>query len=840
MKVSSYARRLSWRVFWLPLLVGVCLLVTVFVGMTFWDRANCVQVKNMTLEFMTNQVNFYVTSQTSDQVKSLVRLQDKIKALSYSMERTGGITQQDLDDYVQHQRLDRVILTDGDLQCVLVNTGNEVPEKVCAELLEMDVVRDILRYPKKSYMTRLNVDGINYDVAVIARSDANGLMIGVDSKDNLVADPQDVTLNTLFAGFTFEMDGVAVLTDGENVLSTSDPELKGMTQDALRAASKLDRIDDSAELVYLRFNGKNWYGGKSQSNGYQLYAFFPAFRVFETRAIVSFISVTLYVIAWLTLVTIRVRNERQDFEQSQKQLHTVQSISSIYSFTYLVHLPTNTIEFIQMPLQMVERLRGKTDAAAALRLLRNTYLAEEYRAAHEAFADLSTLSERLHGRKCLTFTYRDVRDEWYQSFIIPQSWDKRGDVESALFVTRNVSEEKRREVDYQNQLRKSAEQAERANAVKTDFLRSMSHDIRTPINGIRGMVNIGRHYLNDPKKEAECLDKIMSASGFLLDLVNNVLDMSKLEAGSVRLDKKPFDLHAICREVVNIIENTAQEHGVIVIADQLQAMHTQLIGSPLHLRQVLLNIAGNAVKYSHPAGTVHLSCRELSAEADTAHFAFTCADTGVGMSKEFQQHAFEPFAQESANARTAYAGTGLGLAIAKELVEKMGGTISFTSELGVGTTFVLDLPFKVQQAVETAVAPAQQYAEDLHGFQVMLVEDNNMNVEIGRFLLQEEGADVTVVRNGQQAVERFSSAEPGSFDVILMDVMMPVMNGLDATRAIRALERPDAKEIPIIAMTANAFADDVERSLQAGMDEHLTKPLDPVQVVQAIHRHCRK
>ena len=372
----------------------------------------------------------------------------------------------------------------------------------------------------------------------------------------------------------------------------------------------------------------------------------------------------------------------------------------------------------------------------------------------------------------------------------------------------------------------------------------MSHDVRTPINGIRGMVAISRHYAGDETKQEECREKILSASGFLLDLVNDVLDMNKLESGSVQLEERPFSLGEVMESVLSIIEIRAGERGVVLHREVMDVVHDRLIGSPLHLRQILLNISSNAVKYNHPGGSVAISCRELP-PADPAvrgpvTFTFTCADTGVGMSQEFQTRAFEPFAQEDTTVHSTYSGTGLGLPIAKELVEHIGGSISFVSQQGKGTTFTIVLPFlpDPDSAAPAAPVPVEELPS-IAGARVLLAEDNDMNREITRFVLEKQGVQVVEALDGRQAVEAFAQSAPGSFDVVLMDVMMPVMDGLEATRRIRSMDRPDAKTVPIFALTANAFVDDQVRSRKAGMNEHLPKPLDAPKLILLIRKYLR-
>lgn len=409
-------------------------------------------------------------------------------------------------------------------------------------------------------------------------------------------------------------------------------------------------------------------------------------------------------------------------------------------------------------------------------------------------------------------------------------------------MDRQFQEEQRaREQDYQKDLEEAARKAESANIAKTEFLQRMSHDIRTPINGIRGMIEIGNYYSSDLNKQAECRKKIWDASGLLLELINEVLDMGKMESGEVVLEERPFQVVDLVQEIVDVLEKQAAERGVTITCEDFSVQHPYLIGSPLHVKRLLMNIVSNAIKYNKDSGSIRLTCREVSFEDGKAWIEFICADTGIGMSEEFQQHLFEPFTQENTDARSTYGGTGLGMAITKSLVDKMGGSITFESKLNIGTTYFIVIPFPVdeekreEQIVE---APAELFS--LRGRKVLLAEDNELNMEIAEFLLENAGIVVTKAYNGKEALERFEQSEIDEFDAVLMDVMMPVMDGYEATKAIRALNRKDAKKIPILAMTANAFAEDRRKALIAGMNEHLTKPLESEKVLRALAACCAK
>ena len=407
------------------------------------------------------------------------------------------------------------------------------------------------------------------------------------------------------------------------------------------------------------------------------------------------------------------------------------------------------------------------------------------------------------------------------------------------YVQRYQKEQMEQEKIYQEKLIEEAEKAEHANRSKTIFLQRMSHDIRTPINGILGLVEIGDHYAQDMQKQAECRRKIHNSGKLLLDLVNEVLDMGKMESGEVFLEEVPFALPELIDEVADSFYRSAAEHNIVLHKETPELSHPELVGSPLHLKRLLMNILSNAAKYNRENGEIWVRCREIRCEGQTAWIEFQCADTGIGMSEEFQKHIFEPFAQEKIHARSSYGGTGLGMSISKSLVDAMGGTICFDSKQGVGTTFYITLPFRICDAPQAAEPQETQAAVSLSGMRLLLTEDNELNMEVAAFLLENSGAIVIKAWNGKEALDIFAASPRDSFDVILMDVMMPVMDGYEAAAAIRELPRADAQTTAIIAMTANAFAEDRQKAYESGMNEHLAKPLDKEKLLRTIAKYRR-
>ena len=373
--------------------------------------------------------------------------------------------------------------------------------------------------------------------------------------------------------------------------------------------------------------------------------------------------------------------------------------------------------------------------------------------------------------------------------------------------------------------------AKKANSAKTDFLRHMSHDIRTPLNGIIGMINISERYCGDKEKLYECKAKVMQSMDYLQSLLNNVLDIGRVESGTLQLEHKPFDLIAMLAKQISIVETNAKEYGISFEggASMSTFHHRYFIGSEEYLNRLLMNLAGNAVKYNRRGGKVILYFNEISSDDKTAVFEFVCSDTGLGMSKEFQKHAFESYAREGKETTNGYSGAGLGLSIVKDIVDRMNGTIKLESKENVGTTFTVTIPLEIDHNAEKE---QQKKVEkpDLSGKSVLLVEDNELNREIAKMLLEDEKMVVTTAENGEEAVDIVSQSVPGRFDFIFMDIMMPVMDGLEAARQIRTLNRKDTKEIPIIAMTANAFQDDIRDCIDAGMNAHIAKPIDSKKI----------
>ena len=698
--------------------IGAVLVIVVGFNTVRAESAQTREQLGNTIDYVKEQCTTYTRYNAASVTKSLMRIMDNAQQVNRNIGYEGSaVDEERLRFYAQEQRLTGIILldTDGSVQCEY--NGDLLNFLTLQEYIERDTVLDVVRYPQKTYASRIDLpDGSYVDISAYGRTDVPGVIVAYYHTTAEYARNYTLTIQGSLAGYNTRDDGVIVVADGDRIIASNDEALADTKVEDSRILQQIKSNLSSAEVGYFKCDGGTYFGGLDRSRDYYIYAYVSD-RMVATDMVKNMMAALIIYLIMLTAI------------------------------------------------QMFRRRSARE------------YLAEQ----------------------------------------------------------------DRREREFRGQLMESAEKAEQANRAKTEFLQRMSHDIRTPINGIRGMIEIANYYKDDPDKQTECRKKIWDASGLLLELVNEVLDMGKLESGEIMLEEREFDLKELLDSVGVVVDKQARERGITIITDSYPVEHRYLLGSPLHLRRLLMNIISNAVKYNHAGGEVRLGCREKpSADPETAQIEFTCADTGIGMSEEFQKHVFEPFAQERNFARSEYGGTGLGMPIAKSLAEKMGGTLSFVSRQGVGTTFTLSLSFRICHAPEKRNKPKRLLqTSSIVGLHVLVAEDNRMNMEIAEFVLNVEEASIIKAVNGEEAVRIFADSRPGEIDAILMDVMMPVMDGLEATRRIRAMKRPDARTIPIIAMTANAFAEDRQLAFAAGMDMHIAKPLEGSEMVETLERFVK-
>ena len=520
----------------------------------------------------------------------------------------------------------------------------------------------------------------------------------------------------------------------------------------------------------------------------------------------------------------------------------IEAIAKSYQYISRIDISKNWFEEISN--RAVENMNYKKsgEVTSGNRNACKKFVAEEYQEAFLKFADITTLPVRMKNEETIVMEYQMKDGNWHKLRFIEKKRDKDGNLTHVLCAIRSISDVKKKEQELLQQVAEARKDA----ALKSRFLSNMSHDIRTPINGIIGMTELADRYPDNPEIQKKCREKLLESARHLVSMVNDILDMNKLETEQFVENDIPFNLAAVLNRVNTDQQMQAGKKKIDYVVDwkKSEMNHMYLMGNPVYIEKLLTVITDNAVKFTKPGGNVSVWCREISEDDERAFYEFGCSDNGIGMSEEFAGHAFEMFSQENKTSRTQYEGTGLGLAIAKKITERLGGTIEIKSKKNYGTTVTMTIPFKtgVQNLMQYTENVNTESTEDipLEGLHALIAEDNELNLEIAKLMLEEKGICVECAADGKEAVAKFEESEPGYYDVIFMDIMMPYMNGWDATRKIRTLQRPDADKIPIIAMSANAFAEDIINSHISGMNWHLTKPIDADKLMTALKECIRK
>ena len=949
------ARTKRNRLFLLALaVVGVC----VFVLFTNLNRAMLRETLDETLTFVETRVHLYEIDEANDRIKSLTRLQDKAAALRDEMRLKDDFTPSDLNAFADVQRLTGVLVLDGEMQLEMQSTRDGNAMQLWKQQLQSDYVREILDYPQKSYAARVEQDGEIYDFAALARTDAPGLLIAYALKDS--EDVGDLTVGYLLDNFPLEHGGVATICEDDVVLTSNSAEQLNRTREECQQMYNDKQTRVSGGIAELHSSRGVWYGSRKNVGRYEVYVFFPAGQVFMMRNIIFVSYLALTVMTYLMVLLLQSRADKDALQETQKRMGIITALGTAYESIMLVDLEKNTVETLKdipgeeqynrtRPIQREEQVR-RTQAT----------IAEQYRAEYLEFVDMTTVPARLKNHSSLAFTARTVNDQWFTTLLIPQRTDEDGSVTAVLVATRDATIEKQTEQKQEDALRSALAAAEHANKAKTVFLNSMSHDIRTPMNAILGFTALATTHLDNAEMVKDYLQKISVSGQHLLSLINDVLDMSRIESGTIKLDNAPVHLPDVLHDLRTIIQGNISAKQLDLYIDTQDIRHEDIITDKLRLNQILLNIVGNAVKFTPAGGTINIRVKEKPcSRSGCTTFVFSVKDNGIGMSPEFQQHVFDSFAREQTATRSGIQGTGLGMAITKNIVDMMGGTITLQSEQGKGSEFTVTLDCKVSKTSvksqpipelrgaralvvdddaqtcmsvsrmlreiemtadwttsgKEAILRAQEAHEqgrdfkvyiidwlmpDMNGIEtvrrirkviepgtpiiiltaydwsdieqeareagvtafvakplfmselravlthtqtepqpmqmpqhagyagkkVLLVEDNELNREIATAILEQAGLQVDSVEDGTDAVARMNTAAEDQYDLILMDIQMPQMDGYTATRKIRAMDNPRKANIPIVAMTANAFDEDRKKAFAAGMNAHVAKPID--------------
>ena len=815
--------------------------VTFFVGQVI-DVTSMEKKLDATLANLRSQCINYDTIVTADMTKSIMRLAEQITEVRRDIELSGTLPGgESLRSFAREQRISALAILNENLEPDVLYADDTFNFDDWRSTISSDAIANIMNYSKKVYCERV-YHGRLYDLAAVSRFDAKGIIVGWRHQSSLLVAESRSSLDSLISGSETENGITVYITSGGVVHGTNAADMNEKKVEDIPELAELDKSELFGGLVRVKTAGGVCYGGKLRYREYTLYVCYPHSQMFSACRVLIPFMIGLYLLCCLVGYMLQVRIERRHLEEAKARIDTIKSISSIYVICFMVNLKDDRYDIIRAPSSFMEYLYGTMNLRQLAQVMCNRFVADDGREDYRKFINAETLSARLWGNTYIEHDCMGADGTWYKSIIIPDSTDENGELNSVIFVVRDVSEQKKREIEYKKQLERTTADALRANAAKTEFLRRMSHDIRTPINVIMGMTDIGDRFPDDAERQKYCREKIHSASALLLELVNDVLSLNRIDSGGLTLEKKWFDIRQCLGEVYSVIDTQALRKDIDFNITPLDAPHCHLIGSPLHVRQVIMNILSNAIKYTTNGGKITASFREVSFDGRVAVTEFECADNGIGMSREFQEKMFEPFIQEAPDEYNPYGGIGLGLAIVKKLVDKMGGTISVDSERGVGTKFTVRLPF-VADDNENA---QNDFSGDENGntlpdgIRVLVAEDNELNMEIAEFILSQNGAVVTCANDGEQAVYAWQQSAVGEFSVILMDLMMPNMDGFGAAKAIRASDRADAGTVPIIAMSANDFDDDVRMCIDAGMNAHISKPIDAGKLIEIINKFVTK
>ena len=939
---------------------GVLLIILIFVGVIIWglftglDRNALESEFTNTTAFTKAHLQNYEEYTANDRVKSLVRLLDKTEELGNDIENVKSYSQKELDDYVVEQRLTGALVLDKKLNIVFQSTNTKY---LWEEIKNKDYIKEILEHSEETYTERIEVKDTSYDLAVIARQDAKGLIVAYAQKDTKSVG--DMTISSIFADFPISMDGVIVVSLDDKVVSTNQKKILGKTTKELQKIYSNSFKENTEKIIHTKINNKVWYGSKDKMGEYTLYVFFPSSQVFLTRSIACGLYVAVAILTYLLLLLIYSNIEKVALRQSQKRMRIINALGTAYSSITLFNLVDKKAEMVKKADDNDPVPNTNLFSKESLEQHVSKAVDKRYSEKFLEFIDMDTVTERLKGHRSLTYTMKMANGKWLLSIIVPQRFDKDGNIVAVLLANRDVTKEKEKELEQENELRNALAVAEHANKAKTNFLNSISHDIRTPMNAVIGFTALAITHIDNKDVVVDYLKKINISGQHLLSLINDVLDMSRIESGSVKLEEVKVHLPDVFHDLRSIIQGNICSKQQDLYIDTQNVVHENIITDKLRLNQVLLNIVSNAIKFTPSGGMINIRVTESpSGREGFSTYSFSVKDNGIGMSKEFQEHIFDTFAREQTVTKSGIQGTGLGMSISKNIVNMMGGTIDVKSETGKGSEFIVTIDCKVSEEIvrhkpipelegaralvvdddvntcmsvskmlrdiemvadwttsgKEAVLRAKEAFEmkkefkvyiidwqmpDINGIEtvrrirkvigddipiiiltaydwadieeeareagvtafiakplfmselrnaltmqvakeeveelevcfrhvgkkVLLVEDNELNSEIAISLLEEAGLIVESVEDGIDAVERMNEVDESKYDFILMDIQMPTMDGYTATREIRTLKNNKKANIPIIAMTANAFEEDRQKAFAAGMNEHISKPI---------------
>ena len=790
------------------------------------------------IDDLKKQCNDYNDFLSDDEAKSLIRLTEQAENLSTVLTLLTDAEKDDyIEDYIESQRLTDVYLLDEDLTFSETYSKNGSSTVDWTKLFKSPAVSSVATHKNKIFALRTTIGGSIFDVAAVSRKDATGIVFCAVLQDEQTLETHFSSVKNLLAREETSLRAKLFITKDEEIIASN-------SDDNLTRKSESDEITsfiNKGEGFFVSFKsgGEVYYGGNARFKEYDVFVFLPQKAILSSCSTTLLLLLFLYVLSISLFVAIRARSNVYHVNEMNKQYEIIKSISSIYVLVSFFNLTDKNYKLIKYPSEW-----GKIPDNGPIdeNFLKNRvdYVENTFKKEYADFIDFETIKERLNDKDYIEIDYRDKYGKWMNDKIIPQNRDENNDFKSCILVRKNIDAQKTTELEYQNKLEKAVYNEKLANQSKSEFLRRMSHDIRTPINVILGMLELADRNDKDYEFLKDCRAKCRTATEYLLELVNEILVVNRIDGG-IDGNKTPtyFNLYDEVRKTYVIANERSKKYSVVLEPTVFTGdKNVILVGEPLYLRQIMINLISNAVRYSADGKKVYTYVDvSYSSNRNVVNVRFTCVDNGIGMSKEFQKKMFEPFAQEGDTVVGKFNGIGLGLSIVKKLVDKLNGTVSVESEKGQGTRFDVVLPYVVGKKAEQETAAS--VSKSLKGLTVMIVEDNELNMEIAEYCLADAGAKTLKAYNGKEAVDGFSSSKPYSIDAILTDLTMPVLDGIEEAKIIRSMNRPDAVSVPIIAMTANLFDSDIEACKNAGMTDVLSKPLGMEKLVKTIYKHVK-
>ena len=777
------------------------------------------------ISFVEQRLDRYDRFQANDRVRSYVNLADK--TMNFSTIAENRVSNALLKQYADEQRLAGIYVLDENMDTVAQYIADKSEYYCWDSWLEKDEIQDIMNHSEETYTMRIEKNDYFYDFAVVSRKGETGLIIAYVKNDSNSVYNGDMTLATLFADFPLENKGTIIVSDGDSIVGSNDTEFINKSVEEFRTIYQSD-YDTSKDIITIKANGQKYLGRRTMNDSYAITIFFPAQSIYTPRNIVCLVYFFVALIVCLAMHIAKGSMQKAALVQSQKRMSIINALGRAYMSIFLVNIEKGTVETIKCQ-QLGEDLNFPEEFAISSRQqIIETYVDSDYQQEFTEFIDMHTAAERFKSQEVLTYTALDAENKWFMTVMLPQRYDTHNNLTHVLIANRDITEDRQKEEQQKMILENALKSAKQANNAKTIFLNNMSHDIRTPMNAIVGFAKLARSHVNDKDKVIDYLGKIDTASRHLLNLINDILDMSRIESGNVRLEEGAISLpDAIC-DLQTIVQSSVNAKQLALEVNMQDIVHEDIITDKLRFNQLFLNILGNAIKFTQVGGRISFNIKEVPpAKSGYAAYEFKIKDNGIGMSEDFVDHIFDSFSRERTVTENGIQGSGLGMAIAKSIVDMMGGSISVESQKGVGSEFTVTAEFMITEHApqkEPVLAEKQQGRHK--GKRILLVEDNELNREIATTILEEAGMLVDSVEDGSDAVVRMVSAPDEQYDIILMDIQMPRMDGYTATKEIRTLGSNTKANIPIVAMTANAFDEDKRKALEAGMNSHIAKPID--------------